>query len=316
MLPIYQVPSPASMPLTSRLRALVPALCFFLIVCVAPSSAEQTTWLDAEGNPLSAHVIGDSVVGHLSGVAADQAFELVLEDEGHRMIATAEVISNADGRIPATDLWSRTGVVGCDSLHGFGDVLPDPDAYRFAHYVEAEQILGGRTFRLRLLKAGTDVEIAGKELQLTVGKAARFFFSDGTGCPRDTLADDEDVYLTALHLPEQLSSVYVFLVAAQASWMEDDPLADVRTEYQSTPQLIELGEDDTLTELLWPAAATENGRFDGFIRNGNHSPAAQVLNIDWRTHQRPRSCGSKDGLTIPDVPVSTGDGGGGCDGPQ
>lgn len=284
-----------------RRLAVAPLLAFFAL---SPLSA-QTAWLTPSAEPLGQQVIGDTVTVQLAGVPASRSFEIVLEDEAGEPVAVVAAASDAAGRIAPTPVWFRSGVVGCDALHGCGELYPDPGAYRFSRFEEAEDVLAGRTFTLRLLEAGSGTVVAETALPLVVGHGPRFFFSDGSGCPRSRLGLDENVFLGAVHLAEPLSSIYVFLVADRVgesdAWI-GAPFSEVRSDYRSAPQVLQIGASHSFTEWLWSAGATAAGDYGLVVRDGAGTAAMQIMPGDWWREHDPND-GSVNGLTIEDVSV-------------
>lgn len=216
-------------PLRASARSLPAALLCLLLAGAGGAGAQSgATLLLSNGvEPVTQLVIGDDLFLGLSGATPGAAYLLVLADEADEVVASATVIADAAGSVAPTLVWMRSGVVGCDP-----EADPDPLAYRFASFEQAEQILADREFHAAAVESSSSLEAVSSELDLVVdADDPRFFLADGSGCPRWSMSEEESVYLGAVHHdPDAMPLVRLFLVAPMP-WTVGSPLNDLRAEY-------------------------------------------------------------------------------------
>ena len=179
------------------------------------------------GNPASAAVlhltapaagevaeleIGDDLRIEASGLGARRAVDILLLDDGGAELRRLEARTGADGSLPSTLLWFRTGVVGCDRIRFPDEILP----LEFATFQGAEAALLGRTFSVLLKPPAGRQVISAKRFTFVPRRSARFFFADGEGCPRYRFETEEDIYLARYGGAEEV--LRVFVIGARSRW--------------------------------------------------------------------------------------------------
>ncbi|MEO1367473.1 MAG: hypothetical protein AAFX50_09875, partial [Acidobacteriota bacterium] len=187
--------------------------------------------------------IGGDLHAGVTGAPAFTSYTILLLDETHTSVVRLRGTTDAFGDLADDLLWERTGVEGCDL-----GAVHDPLNYRFQTFEEAESVLGGRTFNLRLIDDGTGAAVAAAALPLeVVTPFIGGYASDGAGCPRLEYQAGEPLHLTMEHQAIVGVDVEIFLVQHQDVWTPGDPLIDVR----GAPQLIHVPAGTKWVSLLW-----------------------------------------------------------------
>lgn len=248
----------------SVVRASILALVLASVLTGAPSRAAGTATLVQVGDgerPVAEHVAGDDLHVALDGAAPGTTYRLTLVDETETVIAEEIATADETGRA-ASLLWFRSGVVGCDPTS-----QPDPALYRFRDFDQAEAVLAGeRRFEVRVVEAATGAIVEERSLPVKVDTSKpRFFFADGSGCPRSTFVEGEALYLGARGLAGDGQDAVVFLVDGSFVPALGESLRDVRPEYSAAAQTISIDPGQTsFTELLW--VAPEPGDYGAVVR--------------------------------------------------
>ncbi len=265
--PSTALPGCCGRRLRSPILGTLAAVCL-LATPASPAAAQiGVTLTDDTLTPVDELYVGETLYVGLEGLEPDRSYQVQLLDGEGFMVSYYQLTTDADGTIEPAPIWYHTGVVGCDET----TAVPD-DPYRFVSFEEAEAALGGLTFEIWLFDLETPEPLAGVTVPLVVSTRPRIYFSDATGCLRNSFRADEDdsgqdVYLTAENLLADGSEVAVYLVPNRYAWPVAAALEEVRPSYADSPQRIAVDHaTGSIHELVWPAAELVPGAYDAVVR--------------------------------------------------
>lgn len=260
----------------ARHNGLMPWIVMFTLgilatTGVALATAEMTlTDGDAQLDELP---LGTDLYVEATGLAPFSNVDVVLLDwNGSEVLRHAHTVDGV-GALPATRLWYRTGIGGCDCIKwGQG--------YPFRHPHEALQIIG-LAVTVQLIEADSGVILADHSLTLVRSRGPLLYTSGLRGCPRERFEKDEVLMLMST---DSVSAMTVFLVPHQENWKEGDPIVDVRVGYQKGQSF--QASADGLSGVLWQGIESEVGEYDLLIRPGTNqgSPAEPTFRLEDRVH--------------------------------
>ncbi|MEM9552802.1 MAG: hypothetical protein AAGC60_00965 [Acidobacteriota bacterium] len=244
-------------------------------------------------------VVGDDLYVGVSGAPPEAPLHIDLRDGFGQVVASRVAFTDPFGALPPLSLWARSGVVGCDP-----GVIVSPASYQFRDFDQAEAFLHGAVFSVVVRRAAAQQPLATVPLPLvadpTVG---RFFFADGSGCPRGKITTIETLYLGGRFLDSKTGGWTVFLMEG-ARPDAGSPLHDVRPDYAQVPQQFK-SDSVYLLELLWVYGVA--GRYGAVIRDG-FDPTPKLLPGDlWlgdEAWSKKIFNTSPHGITIQDWPCS------------
>lgn len=214
--------------------------------------------------------IGDSLLVGARGLAPGAAADLRLRDPSGVTVAELQLRADGKGEIPLDLLWTRTGVVGCDCKERV-QLAPGT----FTTFEDAERALTGTKWTVELL-SGTTV-LALKALVLEPTRDFQVYVSDATGCPRERLAPDEDIYLT-FHGPKAPAIARVFLVPDRPTWDEPMPWVEARESVGPRGEVIGGDTRPLSTHLIWlgDPEGLRSGYFALVVRGDVEDAALQL----------------------------------------
>ena len=219
----------------------------FLIVFFSPLAAEAKPALTLSGDISSGELeVGGHLDAAFSGVTPFDHYSILLVDESEKVIAKlSNQQAGIGGSITARRLWTRTGVVGCDP-----GVVHDPLNYQYISFNEADSILHGRAFEVRLIEGSDTTRILARE-DVKLRAIVDFiegYPSDGAGCLRTRMHVSEPLHLSIAHQGAGLLPLQIHLVDATNSPDPGDAVIDVR----GAPQVIGVPAGaDPWVELMW-----------------------------------------------------------------
>lgn len=212
-----------------------------LLFSMAPAAQAQILAVHRQGSTVSDHVLGNNLWVSVSRARPNRFYQLALKDEMGTVVHSASVTTDASGVLPPYLLWHRSGVLGCDP-----NASIDPIQYRFRLFEDAET-LAGRTFSIQLSDPlTTGGPVATKSLPLVASPAPRFYYSDGSGCPRFVFIGTEPIWVSAIHLPSGTPTTYIH-------WANTSPIdpvnpVDMRPLYPNGLSLTSPGTSPMMTE--------------------------------------------------------------------
>lgn len=222
---------------------------FALLASALPSVAHGSptlTFSNQEG-PIETVEIGDDFFVSAGGLTAGQTVSFILYDDFGNRITLQSATADSQGQIEPVSMWPWTGVVGCDVGSN-----PNPNAYRFIDFDQAESILQNRVFSVALLGENETI-LASKALPLVVTRDPRYFYSDAAGCPRLIFDRNlgESIYLTVQNVDLTQQNMAIFLVSALEPFGPNMEILEVRLPHQGDPQIASPSSGSDWTELLW-----------------------------------------------------------------
>ncbi|MEM9596664.1 MAG: hypothetical protein AAGD06_20515 [Acidobacteriota bacterium] len=210
---------------------------------------------------ISTLTIGDSVIVSLEGAPAFEPLTTHLLDEFGTTVASVPMTTDSFGDAAADLLWSRSGVVGCDP-----GANVDISQYRFARYEDAESILDGRTFSVVTTK-GDGTVVSTESLPMhTDSTVPRYFFSDGTACPRSQLYSNDILYFHGRNVGGEPRDLRLFITKlAENGYYDGVPIAEEREQYAPNPQVITLEPGQfSFDVIVW--VEPPEGEYDAILR--------------------------------------------------
>lgn len=260
---------PVSRGLSRRSSLSAAAGLTALMLCAASSSA-QVPVLSSSGGPqltlsdgestISKLPVGDDLYVSVSETAPFTVMKIFLLDGKDNTVASLSKTSDAEGTVDSSLLWSRTGVVGCDSSSDI-NVLE----FRFRDFEQADTLLRHRDFRVVVVQPDDSV-LAEERTTVVENVGPKYFFSDQAGCPRKVYEHDEDVYFSALRSNPGLLNTAIYLVDGSDPLSADGVINEVRPEYKTSPQVLSsfFGHGDWTTPL-WSGSETRAGGYGAII---------------------------------------------------
>ena len=250
----------------------------FLIVFFLPLAAEAKPTLTLSGDITGGALeVGGHLDAAFSGVTPFDFYTIQLLDESEQVIAElANQQAGIGGSITARRLWTRTGVVGCDV-----GAVHDPSNYQYISFNEADSILDGRTFEVRLVEAADPTRLLSrKEVELrAVVEFVEGYPSDGAGCLRTEMHVSEPLHLSIAHQGAGLLPLQIHLVDATNSPGPGDTIIDVRGIVQVIG--VPAGADPWV-ELLWLVPVA--GEYEVIVRpNGSTGPFDPAVDLKIET---------------------------------
>lgn len=251
---------------------------WLLLASVPGTAAELTLEPGSAAGGETALAVGDHLWVGAAGLVPGSSADLRLRDPDGRVVATARLRAGDRGEVPPELLWRRTGVVGCDCGEGTGS----GGAYLFRTFEEAELALAGTDWAVELVD-GDGKLLASRTLRLERTRELQVYFSDASGCPRNRLEPDEDVYVS-FRGPETPWIARVFLVADRPTWEEPLPLVEVRPGVGPGGEILEGLSGPLSTSLVWPADPTggRKGYFAAVVRTDPKDDKLDLLFSDHR----------------------------------
>ncbi len=233
----------------SSFRRMILTAVFLLSLLPLAAHAEVPILTLTNGDEkITNHAIGDHLYVALSKAEASTLYTVRLLDEADTEVASAVLAVDGSGESAQQLLWLRSGV-GDDH-----PTCPDPLAYRFEDFVEAEMILGGRFFRVVVMDPSGAGELTSTTLPLIVGQDTKYHAADGSGTPRWSFCPNENLYLDAHRLDPAVQEIRLFIIAKPANWIDGMALIDLRTAYPFGQVIPLPGTGATLPAIAWPGA--------------------------------------------------------------
>ena len=239
------------------LLSLLLALAFSLLALPA---AAQTITVHRGTIVVNDLYLGNDLRVSVSGALPFTSYTLGLYDETKNLVVARNVLSNGQGEIGTTVLWSRSGVVGCDP-----NAVPDPLNYRFRTFEDVEA-LHGRTFTIALLTQNLAL-VTSRTVALTAYTGyPRFYYSDGAACPRFNLHNANQIYLAAIHLPIGAQQAYTHWASSVP--LGPTPWTDIRPNYPNGMPILVPGTSAYLVTLAFANVQGDLGCFYGTVVSG------------------------------------------------
>lgn len=161
-----------------------------LALTLSPISATAQTTVVMSGEAISQQLdVGETLALSLLDQPPQTDFIATLRDEIGMTVATAQMTTDDFGNTDVTDLWVRTGVIGCETT-ALG-------LYEFASFDEAAVALAGRLFTIDIVDAaGMPVDSLALPLHYDFAQPPlRAYTSDAGGCFRSSFEPGESVFL-------------------------------------------------------------------------------------------------------------------------
>lgn len=227
------------------------ATLFLLLVAPARSHAQASGSIvfSTDGfDVVQALRLGDDLFAGLDGAVPGVAYRIDLFGPAGSRIESVGVVADATGWGAPAPLWRASGVVGRDV-----GANPDPSAYHFERFEDAEDLLDGQVLQLVAVEASTGAMFATASLPLVAERSKpRYYFSDAAGFPRFKMEEGEGAFMTAIHLPpRQATTLTVFLLDSQDFWQQGAPLVDVRSQFPNGQPFTTTGSGPFTLELLY-----------------------------------------------------------------